>query len=273
MFLLLLVRISKSPFFLFSIEFCNDVTMETIISASFTEAAVLKNMMDSHMLNVGSSPSKDSGKQKSEGTYLRLLDPETHYKVRRITSKVNDSLQMLANEPSLGLYRIQEHVHRTTPALVERKKELDANRKKIEGVSYDLDYSLSAVDAIGSIKQFTNIAEALKSAIEIKQKLDDRERQENEQREREATIAKQANKSISENEIAEGYICPICYYAHENQDALMEHWKTEHNLEMYENEVFGSIELANSSGEIHDEETNTQRNIKLPSEGEEVSEG
>ena len=246
--------------------------MESIITASFTEAAVLKNMMDSHMVNVR-SPKDTSGRvTRREDTHLRLLDPELHYKVRKITSKFNDSLQMLANEPSLGLYRIQEHVHRTTPALVERKKELGANKKKLEGAMYDLDYSLGAVDNIGRIRQFTNISEALKSAIEIKQKLNEKERQEMEQKQREATIARKANRSISENEIAEGYICPICYYVHENQDALMNHWRAEHNLETYENEVFGNIELTNSNEDLGGRVKEQQEYVNLPSEGEEASE-
>lgn len=243
--------------------------MDTIIAASFTEAAVLKNMMDSHLL--GMNAPQQGREQSEEGPCLRFLDPETHYKVKKITSKVNDSLQILANEPSLGLYRIQEHIHRTTPALVEKKKELEINKKKVEGVSYDMDYSISAVDSIGNIKQFTNISEALKSAIDLKQKLDERERFEQEQREREAIVAKQANKSISENEIAEGYICPICYFAHENQDALMDHWKMEHNLESYENEVFDHIEFASASD---DQGSNKgERSEKGPSVGEEVDEG
>ena len=243
--------------------------MEPIIAASFTEAAVLKTMMDPYMVNVRPAKGATGKAAEKQDAHLRLLDPEMHYKVRKITSKVNDSFQMLANEPSLGLYRIQEHVHRTTPALVRRKNELSANKKKLEGVLYDMDYSLGAVENIGSIRQFTNISEALKSAIEVKQKLDEKEQKENEQKQREASIARKANRSISENEIAEGYICPICYYAHENQDALMNHWRSEHNLETYENEVFGSIELTNSSEELR---SSVQKETRFPSEGEEASE-
>ena len=244
--------------------------METIITASFTESAVLKNMMDSHMVNIKST--KDGKLGGREDAHLRLLDPEMHYKVRKITSKVNESFQMLANEPSLGLYRIQEHVHRTTPSLVVRKKELSANKKKLEGAIYDLDYSLGAVDAVGRIRQFTNISEALKSAVEIKLKLNEREQLENEQKLREASLARKANRSISENEIAEGYICPICYYVHENQDALMSHWRAEHNLETYENEIFGSIELTRSSAGKKLTVKKKQDGGRLPSEGEEASE-
>ncbi|VDP13997.1 unnamed protein product [Soboliphyme baturini] len=34
---------------------------------------------------------------------------------------VSEGLHILANDPSLGLYRLQEHVRKTTPALIERK--------------------------------------------------------------------------------------------------------------------------------------------------------
>ena len=64
---------------------------------------------------------------------LRHLDPETEFKVRRITSRINESIHMVASEPSLGLFRIQEHVYRTLPQLVQRKNELKANVKRIEG--------------------------------------------------------------------------------------------------------------------------------------------
>ena len=64
---------------------------------------------------------------------LRHLDPETDYKVRSITSQVSESIKLGANEPSLGFFRIQEHVHRTMPQLVKRKQELKANAQKIEG--------------------------------------------------------------------------------------------------------------------------------------------
>ena len=68
-------------------------------------------------------------------TGLRHLDPETDYKVRTITSQVSESIKLGANEPSLGFFRIQEHVHRTMPQLVKRKQELKANAQKIEGNS------------------------------------------------------------------------------------------------------------------------------------------
>ena len=54
----------------------------------------------------------DASSSSSLPSGLRHMDPDTDFKVRRITSYVNEAVHMAANEPSLGLYRIQEHVHR-----------------------------------------------------------------------------------------------------------------------------------------------------------------
>eukprot|EP00794_Sanderia_malayensis_P006231 gene6231-6947_t len=229
--------------------------MDPIIAASFAEGCPpQRKAMASYSHSAvrprsttatrRSSNESKTAKNSNEKSCLRFFDPETDYKVRKIVSKVNDSLHLLANEPSLGLYRMQEHVHRSIPNLLERKREIDNNKKKLDGVSYDLDYSISAVDAIGHIRQFANISEALKSAIELKHKLNEREKLEREEKERSTKVAEEANLSISQNMIAEGYICPICYYAHVNQDELMTHWKTEHSLDTYENEVFREILLS-----------------------------
>lgn len=245
--------------------------MDPIIAASFAEA-LTHRMANANLQN----PHGPGGEVKeSNESCLRLFDPEAYYKVRKITSKVNDCFHMLANEPSLGLYRMQEHVHRTIPGLVDRKKELDSLRKKVEGVSYDMDYSISAIDSIGNIRQFTNISEALKSAISLKSKLEEKENLEKVEKDKQAAVAHVANRSISQNEIAEGYICPICYYAHENQEALMAHWKTQHSLESYENEVFGNIELTEEFKRSATGPDNTDRitgSVVHHSECEEASE-
>ena len=67
---------------------------------------------------------------------LRHLDPETDFKVHRVVSRINESIHMVASEPSLGLFRIQEHVYRTLPQLVERKNDLKVNSNKIEGNNF-----------------------------------------------------------------------------------------------------------------------------------------
>ena len=38
-----------------------------------------------------------------------------------VTEKLSESINTIANEPSVAFYRIQEHVRKTLPQLVEQK--------------------------------------------------------------------------------------------------------------------------------------------------------
>jgi len=174
---------------------------------------------------------------------LRHMDPDTDFKVRRITSYVNEAVHMAANEPTLGLYRIQEHVHRTAPNLATKGKSLKANNKRIDETAYDLNLSIEVVDSMKNITNFTRVHEALKTAIEMKRKLNEQEEAAKEQRDAEFKHAKLANRSISCNEPAEGYICPVCYFAHISQEELIQHWQLEHNLDDCESDPFHEVEM------------------------------
>lgn len=45
-------------------------------------------------------------------------EKELEYKVRRTCIGVNETIHMIANEPSLGLFRVQEHVKKTMPKVI-----------------------------------------------------------------------------------------------------------------------------------------------------------
>ncbi|XP_002165287.2 BLOC-1-related complex subunit 8 homolog isoform X1 [Hydra vulgaris] len=205
----------------------------------------VSNLTEIYMLkkNLLDSPNYSSTLQG-----FRHLDPEKDYKVRRITSLVNESIHIAANEPSLGLYRIQEHVKRTLPHLVKRKKELSSINTRIQDASYDLGLSLEVIESISQIKHFTRIKEALQNAISYKIKLNEYREQEKARQEFELKNARSVNKSISQNEPAEGFICPVCYFALLNQEELFKHWESNHNLDNCENDVFHELEVPVEDG-------------------------
>ena len=41
--------------------------------------------------------------------------------LRVVTDKLSETVHLMLNDPSMGLYRIQEHVKRSVPNLVEKK--------------------------------------------------------------------------------------------------------------------------------------------------------
>lgn len=97
-------------------------------------------------------------------TSLILTDVES--KSRRFTASLNESLYEVSNEPSIGFYRIQvgfsclklilslefnlhiqfkEHVRKSIPITIEKTNETDNFKTKLQGNSFDLDYSHDAV--------------------------------------------------------------------------------------------------------------------------------
>lgn len=89
---------------------------------------------------------------------------------------------------------------------------------------------------MSNIPHFTRIQEALKTAIETKRKLNIKEDQERARLELNTKQAARANRSLSQNEPAEGYICPVCMRALSNQDELIAHWQQSHSLDTFEND-------------------------------------
>ena len=49
---------------------------------------------------------------------------------------------MIANEPSLALYRLQEHMIKSYPQVVERRVASDEVDKKLQGAFYDAELDL-----------------------------------------------------------------------------------------------------------------------------------
>lgn len=55
------------------------------------------------------------------GKLMESLQTDLSTRLYRVTNGFNESLYLVANEPSLGMYRLQEHVHATVPKVVEQK--------------------------------------------------------------------------------------------------------------------------------------------------------
>ncbi|XP_071964898.1 BLOC-1-related complex subunit 8-like [Antedon mediterranea] len=114
----------------------------------------------------------DSGKANSSDN---LQEPEMDNKVRRVTEKFSESLHIVANDPSLAMYRIQEHIRKSLPHQAQCKADLTLLHQDVKGHSYDVSYAISAVEAMHDSKTpFSNIESLLKSSIYHKQQLNER---------------------------------------------------------------------------------------------------
>ncbi|KAK4016968.1 BLOC-1-related complex subunit 8 homolog isoform X1 [Daphnia magna] len=93
-------------------------------------------------------------------------------KARRAMERVSENMHVVANEPSLALYRLQEHVRKALPFMVEKRIEFGQLHEQLQGRCYDADYAVSAVNEITKAKDpFEACAASLKNAIFYRQQL------------------------------------------------------------------------------------------------------
>lgn len=70
-----------------------------------------------------------------------------YHKTKRIilipaAERISENMHIVANEPSLALYRLQEHVRKALPPMVERRVEVTKLQHELQGRCYDVEYAL-----------------------------------------------------------------------------------------------------------------------------------
>ncbi|KAL7289753.1 BLOC-1-related complex subunit 8 homolog [Trichogramma pretiosum] len=99
-------------------------------------------------------------------------DQELETRVKKATERISENLHIVANEPSLAFYRLQEHVRKALPPMVEKRVEVLALRQQLQGRCYDVEYAVTAIKNMeGATKSFENTMELLKNAIFYKQQI------------------------------------------------------------------------------------------------------
>ncbi|NP_001184112.1 BLOC-1-related complex subunit 8 [Pan troglodytes] len=88
---------------------------------------------------------------------------------RTVTDKFTESVYVLANEPSVALYRLQEHVRRSLPELAQHKADMQRWEEQSQGAIYTVEYACSAVkNLVDSSVYFRSVEGLLKQAISIR---------------------------------------------------------------------------------------------------------
>lgn len=62
-----------------------------------------------------------------------IQDPNLNLKVRKTVEKISENMHIVGNEPSLALYRIQEHVRKVLPLVVDRRAEVEYLQQDLQG--------------------------------------------------------------------------------------------------------------------------------------------
>uniref|UniRef100_A0A0K0F882 Protein MEF2BNB homolog (inferred by orthology to a C. elegans protein) n=1 Tax=Strongyloides venezuelensis TaxID=75913 RepID=A0A0K0F882_STRVS len=65
-----------------------------------------------------------------------------------ISEKISESLHILDHDPSLALYQMQVHIHKTLPKITSRKHRMIKINEQLDGACFDIDNSKDAVNCI-----------------------------------------------------------------------------------------------------------------------------
>ncbi|XP_046404307.1 BLOC-1-related complex subunit 8 homolog isoform X2 [Ischnura elegans] len=100
------------------------------------------------------------------------VDPELEVKVKKATERISENMHIVANEPSLAFYRLQEHVRKALPPMVDKRVEVKRLHQDLQGRCYDMEYAVGAVKSMeGAEQHFLNIQDLIKNAVFHKQQL------------------------------------------------------------------------------------------------------
>jgi len=114
---------------------------------------------------------EDNNKSSSLSCTSRI-DPELESRVTRATRRICENLHIIANEPSLALYRISEHVRKALPPTVESRCEVKRLHAQLQGAHADAEYGLDNIKAMeGSLPMFGNIEVLLQKSLTLQQQI------------------------------------------------------------------------------------------------------
>ncbi|KNC49498.1 uncharacterized protein AMSG_05516 [Thecamonas trahens ATCC 50062] len=93
------------------------------------------------------------------------LDGGSEKAVNKCAGKVSQYVTVLANEPSLGLMRVNEHIAKATPELLDRMENVDGATDGIAAGVVDIEYAGEAVETLlASATVFDSISGYISSA-------------------------------------------------------------------------------------------------------------
>ncbi|XP_014256436.1 BLOC-1-related complex subunit 8 homolog [Cimex lectularius] len=99
-------------------------------------------------------------------------DPHLEGKVKKATERISENIHIIANEPSLAFYRLQEHVRKALPPMVDKRVEVMKLNQELQGRCYDVEYAVSAVKSVENAEEsFDNTQKLLRDAVFFKQQL------------------------------------------------------------------------------------------------------
>jgi hypothetical protein len=102
-----------------------------------------------------------------------MASKELQGRCKLVAEKLSESFHIVDHDPSMALYRLQEHVTKSVPVLVNRKYEIMKVNSALQGACYDMENSIEAINHMQkATPTFDSILEMLRQSTFIKQQMD-----------------------------------------------------------------------------------------------------
>uniref|UniRef100_A0A7E4VIM6 BLOC-1-related complex subunit 7 n=1 Tax=Panagrellus redivivus TaxID=6233 RepID=A0A7E4VIM6_PANRE len=102
-----------------------------------------------------------------------MASREVQKRCQLVSERLSESFHIVDHDPSMAMYRLQEHVHKSVPVLVARKYDMMRLNATLQGAYYDVDNSIEAIrDMKQAVPTFDRILEMLRDSTFNKQQLD-----------------------------------------------------------------------------------------------------
>ncbi|VDD89960.1 unnamed protein product [Enterobius vermicularis] len=90
-----------------------------------------------------------------------------------VAERLSESIHIVDHDPSLALYRLQEHIGKSLPVLNNRKYTVLEVNTALQGACYDLDNIIRAIQSMEEAsRRFFTVKNFLRSCEEYERKLD-----------------------------------------------------------------------------------------------------
>ena len=109
--------------------------------------------------------SEESKTMSGDGATRLTLDSTSQIQTVKLQSHSSSYIKKLANEPSIGLFEVQEHVHRAVPRQADTVRKLDKCRQGLSDAAYDVDYSIITVKSWQEMVAFQRIKRMMSASI------------------------------------------------------------------------------------------------------------
>ena len=99
------------------------------------------------------------------------FDSEALLKAGLFARHVSNLHPQLANEPSLGLYRVQEHINSTVPKLLDVKHLCAEQSRALEQRVLGVNESIELITPLGDLESLSNVSRMLSRCTALLQQM------------------------------------------------------------------------------------------------------